>query len=144
MTNRIPEPPSEPAFLAWPLPSETPPDWCDDILHWWHDGRCGLCGNDRRPLVEDHDHGTGLVRGWLCRPCNSREGWAVAGEVPRIDVWRSGTTTAAALGIERMYVNAQGLVPYRWKKTPTDEEMDALSARMWAILEEAAGPNDII
>ena len=36
-------------------------------------GQCALCG---RPgaNVEDHDHGTGLVRGFLCGSCNTREG----------------------------------------------------------------------
>lgn len=41
------------------------------------DGRCGMCGEtpslgDR--LIEDHDHRTGLIRGLLCRSCNTLEG----------------------------------------------------------------------
>jgi hypothetical protein len=39
----------------------------------WQAGRraaCGRMGAD----VEDHDHATGLVRGWLCRGCNISEG----------------------------------------------------------------------
>lgn len=43
------------------------------ILLHWQDGRCGICGH-RRALVEDHDHITGLVRGYLCHACNTREG----------------------------------------------------------------------
>ncbi|MEU7736587.1 endonuclease domain-containing protein [Streptomyces griseus] len=39
----------------------------------WQDGRCAVCGKVS-DLVCDHDHGTGLVRGWLCRSCNTLEG----------------------------------------------------------------------
>lgn len=40
----------------------------------FHAGRCAicLCGDDR--LVDDHDHGSGLIRGLLCRGCNVAEG----------------------------------------------------------------------
>ncbi|GES27969.1 endonuclease domain-containing protein [Streptomyces angustmyceticus] len=43
------------------------------ILRHWQDGRCAICGH-RRELVEDHDHFTGLTRGYLCRGCNTQEG----------------------------------------------------------------------
>lgn len=42
------------------------------LVHW-QDGRCAICGH-RRELVEDHDHDTGMVRGYLCRGCNTQEG----------------------------------------------------------------------
>jgi Recombination endonuclease VII. len=45
----------------------------DALLEAWQDGRCALCGR-RRDLVQDHDHATGLVRGWLCVGCNTKEG----------------------------------------------------------------------
>jgi hypothetical protein len=44
-----------------------------DALALWQDGRCAICGKVR-DLVCDHDHETGLVRGWLCRSCNTTEG----------------------------------------------------------------------
>ena len=43
------------------------------LLVHWQDGRCAICGH-RRDLVEDHDHNTGMVRGYLCRGCNTQEG----------------------------------------------------------------------
>lgn len=45
----------------------------DGVLARWQDGRCAICGKVR-DLVCDHDHATGLVRGWLCQSCNAREG----------------------------------------------------------------------
>lgn len=39
----------------------------------WHAGRCAVCGVSHMPLVDDHDHDTGLIRGLLCRSCNGRE-----------------------------------------------------------------------
>lgn len=35
--------------------------------------RCAVCGISPAG-TEDHDHGTGQVRGWLCRGCNVAEG----------------------------------------------------------------------
>lgn len=37
-----------------------------------HGNVCELCGNapKSRGLSEDHDHRTGLHRGWLCHRCN--------------------------------------------------------------------------
>ena len=43
-----------------------------DLLADWQDDRCAVCKGCSDVL--DHDHETGLVRGWLCRFCNSQEG----------------------------------------------------------------------
>ncbi len=38
---------------------------------------CGICGKEIRGqgINFDHDHRTGLFRGWLCRDCNCKLGW---------------------------------------------------------------------
>lgn len=62
---------SDPACWSWPAP--------DGQDMWaWQDGRCAICG-DRVQLVTDHDHRTGLIRGQLCRSCNSLEGFGHGG-----------------------------------------------------------------
>lgn len=39
----------------------------------WHGRRCAVCGVRHLPLVDDHDHDSGLIRGLLCRRCNGKE-----------------------------------------------------------------------
>lgn len=47
-------------------------------LYLYQGGRCAGCqrstGKIRR-LAVDHHHGTGEVRGLLCKPCNRMVGW---------------------------------------------------------------------
>lgn len=66
----------DPDCWSWPV-VELPCDGDDWALRVafrdWHDGRCAVCGYRASQLVEDHDHDTGLVRGMLCRQCNSAE-----------------------------------------------------------------------
>jgi hypothetical protein len=88
---------ADPACWGWPPPTETDlkhfkertrnsltdlalsligdddATWRGLFMEAWQAGRCALCGRKAR-LVTDHDHVTGLVRGELCRNCNSLEG----------------------------------------------------------------------
>lgn len=68
-----------------------------DLLADWQSDRCGVCGG--RSAVLDHDHVTGLVRGWLCRGCNIREGKSSTG---RLDKYRQ-RPPAAILGVRMRY-----------------------------------------
>lgn len=65
----------------------------------WQDERCALCGK-RQGLVEDHDHATGLTRGYLCTSCNAREGFA--GHIQPFALYRAFPPTAL-LGLTIRY-----------------------------------------
>jgi hypothetical protein len=71
--------PAVPAYLTW----DPPPGRLNSMtdLYLWQDGRCAMCGASTEAfgpfplrLLRDHDHATGLPRGWLCRGCNHAEG----------------------------------------------------------------------
>lgn len=75
------------------------------VLRQWQRDRCGMCGVQERVagrLVMDHDHMTGLIRGWLCRSCNVTEGRS---DHPRWEAWRNGQNPAAILGISEEYIH---------------------------------------
>ena len=93
--------PTVPACASWPVPSTFNPGglWCELAL--WHDGRCGICGPCWGDLVLDHDHETGLVRGYLCRGCNAKEGARYP--APAIAHWRAGLNSAALVGLREVY-----------------------------------------
>ena len=114
---------SVPAFKFWEpyLGSDNP---LHDPMSHWQDGRCGLCGF-RESLVVDHCHDTGLIRGLLCRSCNTTDG---VGNGKGLDQWRGGVTVAAELGIEEMYVDIFGRTPRRVE--PTESELDSISNAM--------------
>lgn len=77
------------------------------LLSFWQTHRCGVCG-DAGDLVLDHDHGSGLVRGYLCRSCNAGEGvgWGGAWEL-----WRL-IPAARLLGLQPMRYIGFGQVAY--------------------------------
>lgn len=97
-----------PAFVFWLMPDEDPAyeEWpLATPLHAWQRGRCAMCGWDdwdRDPLVKDHDHATGKVRGLLCRGCNISEG---RNDAPAWEAWRDGLTPAAILGHDEDYIS---------------------------------------
>lgn len=64
---------SEPECWSWPVPTN-PAESGFALLAAWHEGRCAICGVAAVHQVLDHEHDSGLVRGWLCRSCNVREG----------------------------------------------------------------------
>ena len=67
-----------PDCWTWPVPADLPGS-ADRVtalrlLRSWQAGRCAVCSDRVESL--DHDHATGLVRGWLCQVCNTLEGFA--------------------------------------------------------------------
>lgn len=47
--------------------------WRWILMIEWHQGQCAVCGTRAGRHVTDHDHETGLVRGFLCWACNVME-----------------------------------------------------------------------
>jgi hypothetical protein len=94
------------------------------VMSDWQQERCAVCGGQGAP-VEDHDHGTGLVRGYLCRGCNVAEGMnRYAGRV-----WREyrERNPASICGVVERYWDpltkefaepAEPLSADRWKNHP--------------------------
>ncbi len=71
--------------------------------------RCAICGGGRPgSLVLDHDHETGLVRGWPCHACNTIEGTGRCS--PRFTIYRE-RPPAALLGLQERYPSPPSLWP---------------------------------
>lgn len=74
----------EPACWAWPVTANDlaaaarcAEDQAHFLLWNWQRGLCAICGRSApgsRPLLRDHDHATGLLRGVICTSCNTLEG----------------------------------------------------------------------
>lgn len=128
----------DPACWYWPAPETCTfkdDDSAEQFLHYWHRGSCAACdgGGD---LVLDHDHKTGLVRGYLCRSCNSREPHAESGSV--LGRYRE-RNPASILGIKVRYWSP-------WSgyaepvQEPTPEERRAAEERMRAAVDRLSFP----
>lgn len=78
-------------------------------------GGCGICGSSG-DLVVDHDHGSGFVRGLLCRGCNNAEGRHTCDELVSecpICLWRR-TPAVSWLGRTERYNGAFGDAEGPW------------------------------
>lgn len=92
--------------LEWtPDPEPLP----DERLRWilmadMHKDRCAICGQRDRGLRKDHDHATGLVRGWLCPSCNTSEGYNTSGIFAKY----RAINPAMMCGVREMYESEWG------------------------------------
>ncbi|WND24133.1 endonuclease domain-containing protein [Streptomyces violaceus] len=109
----------------WELECTVPFD-DDAALSLWQNGRCAVCEDVGFELVTDHDHVSGLVRGLLCRSCNTLEA-TNGGEDSVFGRYRSRPPTQI-LGLEMRYWDpfARELAPDRRNETPRDPWDDAL------------------
>jgi Recombination endonuclease VII len=128
-------------------------------LREYQAGVCAICKRTDRPLVVDHDHQSGLVRGLLCVRCNNDEG---KHDFPWIKAYRA-YPPALAVGISVKYGRHQPRQPRRAApgeplRLEVVEDSDARaaeqrkfwvfiknrrSAKGWRDFEFAAHPDDV-
>jgi hypothetical protein len=105
----------------------------------WHDRRCAVCGMRAPRLVKDHDHETGIIRGLLCRHCNSAE--------PHDDGLFRGyreRPPAEILGIRLPYVDPiHGVAEvYRRRRQLDDHPAYVLAPKLSARLNPSTDPTE--
>ncbi|MGC4989901.1 endonuclease domain-containing protein [Nocardia salmonicida] len=114
-----------PACWYWAVPEEG--YWASPkAIYQWQDGQCAICAEPWERggnwgMVLDHDHNTGLIRGWLCRNCNAAEGH------PTVDGRRLNyrrRSPAAMLGVRRSYYKREPRA--RHVQSPDQLTLDAL------------------
>jgi hypothetical protein len=71
------------------------------LLRDWQDGHCAICAGPDADFL-DHSHETGLVRGRLCKCCNTGEGFAGANPEGVLERYRE-RNPASILGLEIRY-----------------------------------------
>jgi hypothetical protein len=86
------------------------------LLRHWHEDRCAICGEvedqaGRHGHVLDHDHDSGLERGWLCRRCNTLEGVQRGSSAAPVILQYRERPPAVILGVSIVYVNVYGETP---------------------------------
>lgn len=107
----------------------TPAGRAAALLSWWQDGRCAVCNVRGMHLCEDHDHESGLVRGMLCRSCNTREGLDCGTEGPFARYRERPPTSILGLEIRYWDPFTKGYARDRrsdLKRDPWDEQGNAL------------------
>lgn len=116
---------STPACWSWPVPTSLDLSNPRMTLKSWHEGRCAICGVEtphfpppgpRLGPNEDHDHATGMIRGWLCRGCNAQEGQPRNVEHPLFVKYRE-RPPAAILNIWTEYPARRRIARSRTKRT---------------------------
>ena len=104
------------------------------LMRGWHRGRCAICATTLARLVEDHNHETGLTRGFLCQSCNVREGYRWHGVY---DKYRE-RNPASILAISIPYVDpVTGLAAKPVRVVTQEEEEERMYLRRieleWAL-----------